>query len=63
MAAVVADTDTQFVTVLDMLLVDAWHSTWVLNPAEQTEDSAGAPVVKPMADSAYGDSGTRQVFA
>ena len=62
-AAVVVDTDTQLITAVDVLPGNAWDSTGALGLVEQSETSAGAPVVEAMGDTAYGDGGTRQDFA
>ena len=62
-AAVVVDTGTQLITAVDVLPGNAWDSTGALDLVEQSEISAGAPVVEAMGDTAYGDGGTRQDFA
>ena len=62
-AAVVVDTDTQLITAVDVLPGNAWDSTGALDLVEQSEASAGVPVVEAMGDTAYGDGGTRQDFA
>ena len=62
-AAVAVDTDTQLITAVDVLPGNAWDSTGALDLVEQSEVSAGAPVLEAMGDTAYGDGGTRQAFA
>ena len=62
-AAVVVDTDSQLITAVDVLAGNAWDSTGALDLVEQSEASAGVPVVEAMGDTAYGDGGTRQDFA
>ena len=62
-AAVVVDTDSQLATAVDVLPGNAWDSTGALDLVEQSEASAGVPVVEAMGDTAYGDGGTRQDFA
>ena len=62
-AAVVVDTDSQLITAVDVLAGNAWDSTGALELVEQSEASAGVPVVETMGDAAYGDGGTRQDFA
>ena len=62
-AAVVVDTATQLITAVDVLAGNAWDSTGALELVEQSEASAGVPVVEAMGDTAYGDGGTRQDFA
>ena len=62
-AAVAVDTDSQLITAVDVLAGNAWDSTGALDLAEQSEASAGVPVVEAMGDTAYGDGGTRQDFA
>ena len=62
-AAVVVDTDTQLITAVDVLAGNAWDSVGALELVEQSEASAGVPVVEAMGDTAYGDGGTRQEFA
>ena len=62
-AAVVVDTDSQLITAVDVLPGNAWDSTGALGLVEQSEASAGVPVVEAMGDNAYGDGGTRQDFA
>ena len=62
-AAVVVDTDTQLITAVDVLPGNAWDSRGALELVEQSEASAGVPVVEAMGDAAYGDGGNRQDFA
>ena len=62
-AAVVVDTDTQLITAVDVLAGNAWDNVGALELVEQSEASAGVPVVEAMGDTAYGDGGTRQEFA
>ena len=62
-AAVVVDTDTQLITAVDVLAGNAPDNLGALELVEQSEASADAPVVETMGDTAYGDGGTRQVFA
>ena len=62
-AAVVVDTDTQLITAVDVLPGNAWDSMGALELVEQSEASAGVPIVEAMGDTAYGDGGTRQDFA
>ena len=62
-AAVVVDTDTQLITAVDVLPGNAPDNLGALELVEQSEASADAPVVETMGDTAYGDGGTRQVFA
>ena len=62
-AAVVVDTDTQLITAVEVLEGNAWDSTGALELVEQSEASAGVPVVEAIGDTAYGDGGTRQDFA
>ena len=47
-AAVVVDTDTQLITAVDVLPGNAWDSTGTLGLVEDSEISAGAPVVEAM---------------
>ena len=62
-AAVVVDTDSQLITAVDVLPGNAADNLGALELVEQSEASAGAPVVEAMGDTAYGDGGTRQAFA
>ena len=62
-AAVVVDTDTQLITAVDVLAGNAPDNLGALELVEQSEASADALVVETMGDTAYGDGGTRQVFA
>ena len=62
-AAAVVDTGTQLITAVDVLPGNAWDSTGALGLVEDSEISAGAPVVEAMGDTAYGGGGTRQDFA
>ena len=61
-AAVVVDTDTQLITAVDVLPGNAPDNLGALELVEQSEASAGVPVVETMGDTAYGDGGTRQTF-
>ena len=61
-AAVVVDTDTQLITAVDVLPGNAPDNLGALELVEQSEASAGVPVVEAVGDTAYGDGGTRQVF-
>ena len=63
MAAVVVDTDTQLLTVVDVPRANARYSTWASNPAKQSEDSPEAPVAKAIGDPAGDDSGVGQESA
>ena len=51
------------ITAVDVLAGNAWDSAGALELVEQSEASAGVPVVEAMGDTAYGDGGTRQDFA
>ena len=62
-AAVAVDTDSQLITAVDVLPGNAWDSVGALELVEQSEASAGVPVVEAIGDTAYGDGGTRQEFA
>ena len=62
-AAVVVDTDTQLITAVDVLPGNAPDNLGALELVEQSEASADVSVVEAMGDTAYGDGGTRQVFA
>ena len=62
-AAVVVDTDTQLITAVDVLPGNAPDNLGALELVEQSEINADVPVVEAMGDNAYGDGGTRQVFA
>lgn len=62
-AAVVVDTDSQLITAVDALPGNAPDNLGALELVEQSEASAGVPVVEAMGDTAYGDGGTRQAFA
>ena len=62
-AAVVVDTDTQLITAVDVLAGNAPDNLGALELVEQSEASAGVPVLETMGDTAYGDGGTRQAFA
>ena len=62
-AAVVVDTDTQLITAVDVLPGNAPDNLGALELVEQSEINADVPVVEAMGDTAYGDGGTRQVFA
>ena len=62
-AAVVVDTDTQLITAVDVLPGNARDSRGALELVEQSEASAGVPVVETIGDAAYGDGGTCQDFA
>lgn len=59
---VVVGTNTQLITAVDVLTGNAWDSTGALGLVEQSEISAGAPVVEALGDTTYGDGGTRQDF-
>ena len=61
-AAVVVDTDTQLITAVDVLPGNAPDNLGALELVEQSEASAGVPVVEAMGDTTYGDGGTRQGF-
>ena len=61
-AAVVVDTDTQLITAVDVLPGNAPDNLGAFELVEQSEASAGVPVVETMGDTAYGDGGTRQTF-
>ena len=61
--AIVVDTETQLITAVDVLPGNAPDNLGALELVEQSEASAGVPVVEAMGDTAYGDGGTRQVFA
>ena len=62
-AAVVVDSDSQLITAVDVLPGNAADNLGALELVEQSEASAGVPVVEAMGDTAYGDGGTRQAFA
>ena len=62
-AAVVVDTDSQLITAVDVLPGNAADNLGALELVEQSEASADVPVVEALGDTAYGDGGTRQVFA
>ena len=62
-AAVVVDTDSQLITAVDVLPGNAADNLGALELVEQSEASAGVPVVEAMGDTTYGDGGTRQAFA
>ena len=61
--AAVVDTDSQLITAVDVLPGNAWDSMGALELVEQSEASAGVPIVEAMGDTAYGDGGTRQDFS
>ena len=61
-AAVVADTDSQLITAVDVLPGNVADNLGALELVEQSEVSAEAPVIESMGDTAYGDGGTRQAF-
>ena len=61
-AAVVVDTESRLITAVDVLPGNAPDNLGALELAEQSEASAGAPVVEAIGDTAYGDGGTRQAF-
>ena len=63
MVAEVVDTDTQLVTVVDVLRANAWYSMWALNPVKKSEDSDEALVAKAIGDPAGGDRGVRRESA
>ena len=62
-AAVAVDTDSQLITAVDVLPGNAPDNLRALELVEQSEASADVAVVEAMGDTAYGDGGTRQVFA
>ena len=62
-AAVVVDTDSQLITAVDVLPGNAPGNLGARELVEQSEVSADVTVVEAMGDTAYGDGGTRQVFA
>ena len=62
-AAVVVDTESQLITAVDVLPGNAADNLGALELVEQSEASADVPVAEAMGDTAYGDGGTRQVFA
>jgi hypothetical protein len=62
-AAVVVDTDTQLITAVSVLPGNAQDHEQALELVEQTEASTGCAVEVSLADGAYGDGPTRQVFA
>ena len=62
-AAVAVDTDSQLITAVDVLPGNAADNLGALELVEQSEASADAAVVEAVGDTAYGDGGTRQVFA
>ena len=62
-AAIVVYTDSQLITAVDVLPGNAWDSMGALVLVEQSEASAGLPVVEAMGDAAYGDGGARRDFA
>ena len=61
-AAIVVDTDTQLITAVDVLPVNAPDNLGALELVEQSEACAEAPVSEAMGDTAYGDGGARQAF-
>ena len=62
-AAIVVDTDTQLITAVEVLPGNAAGNLGALELVEASEGNAGVPVEEAMGDAAYGDGGTRQVFA
>ena len=60
--AAVVDTDTQLITAVDVLPGNAPDNLGALELVEQSEASAGVPVVEALGDTAYGDGSTRQTF-
>ena len=62
-AAIVVDTDSQLITVVDVLPGNAPDNLGALALVEQSEASIGSVVKEAMGDAAYGDGGTRQTFA
>ena len=62
-AGVAVDTDSQLNTAVDVLPGNAADNLGALELVEQSEASAGVPVVEAMGDTAYGDGGTHQAFA
>ena len=61
-AAVVGDTDAQLITAMDVLPGNALDNLGALEFMEQSEASAGVPVVEATGNTAYRDGGTRQAF-
>ena len=62
-AAIVVDTDSQFITPVDVLPGNAPDNLGALELVEASEASTGSVVEEAMGDAAYGDGGTRQTFA
>ena len=61
--AIVVDTDSQLITAVAVLPGNAPDNLGALELVEQSEANPGVPVAEAMGDAAYGDGGTRQVFA
>lgn len=62
-ASVAVDTDSQLITAVDVLPGNASDSVGALEMIERSEENASATVVETIGDVAYGDGGTRQIFA
>jgi len=60
--AAVVDADTQLITAVDVLPGNGPDNLGALELVEQSEASAGVPVVEAMGDTAYGDGSTRQAI-
>ena len=60
-AAIVVDTDSQLITVVDVLPGNAPDNLGALELVERSEANTGVPVEEALGDAAYGD--TRQAFA
>jgi hypothetical protein len=62
-AALAVDTDSQFITAVDVLAGNAPDDADALALVEQTEQATGCTVDETDGDCAYGSGETRQVFA
>ena len=62
-AAIVADTDSQLITAVEVLPGNAPDNLGALELVEASEANTGVPVAEAMGDAAYGDGDTRQTFA
>ena len=62
-AAIVADTDSQLITAVEVLPGNAPDNLGALELVKQSEANTAVPVDEAMGDAAYGDGDTRQAFA
>ena len=62
-AAIVVDTDSQLITVVEVLPGNAPDNLGALELVERSEANTGVPVEEALGDAAYGDGDTRQAFA